>query len=254
MKHLIFLLSLSIILFTIISCEETFGPNELGGDTNLDLTEVGSEFGIYPKFENGDPALNNALSQINDTVYITKNENGIVTLKMKFETNIENFRKIDTMIGTYLLPQAVREQIFDYYKTKYDVEIDTSDYEHLWATKDVKLKITSDGIQDYVYSKGDESKPYTIMKYDSKVGDKYEFTDSDGEKITRTVTQTHQTEDWQIGFIMVKTMRVEQETPNDPLVRKITYIGNHKFGLVGIIMDMKDGKLMQMTIVPWNVM
>jgi len=40
------------------------------------------------------------------------------------------------------------------------------------AEVQLKLKITSDGIQDFVHSKGDESKPFTIMKYSAKLGDK----------------------------------------------------------------------------------
>jgi|GEM_PF-6249924 len=49
-------------------------------------------------------------------------------------------------------------------------------------------------------------------------------------------------------------MRVEQETPKDPITKKITYIGNHKYGLVGVIVETKDGKVIQTTILPWSVL
>jgi hypothetical protein len=61
-------------------------------------------------------------------------------------------------------------------------------------------------------------------------------------------------EDWTIGFLKVKTMQVEQPTPNDPLINKITFIGNHKFGMVGLIFEMKDGRILEVKILPWAVL
>ena len=38
---------------------------------------------------------------------------------------------------------------------------------------DIKMRFTSEGIQDYEENSGD--KPFTIVKYDAKVGDNYLF-------------------------------------------------------------------------------
>jgi hypothetical protein len=217
----------------------------------LELTKVGNEFGISLSL-NG--MYNQALSNLKDSIFIIKNNGGIVTFKGIFTIDENSLKKIDTLLGTQNLPESGKRAIFDYYKEKYGITIDTSDKQKLMAEVQLKLKITSDGIQDFVHSKGDESKPFTIMKYSAKLGDKYEFTANDGEKITRTVIQVHTTEDWNLGFLSVKTMRVEQETPKDPITKKITYIGNHKYGLVDVIVETKDGKVIQTTILPWSVL
>ncbi len=246
-KILLFLLILSLIY----SCDETTGPNELKGETNLKLTEVGNEFGIYISvLDQYVPAFNN----IKDSVKITKNENGIVTFEGSFTTDLETLRQLDTIFNTHQLPEQNKRQIVDAYLDKFGLSIDTSDHNNLKLKFKAKFKITSEGIQDFVYSKGDLSKPFTMVKYSAKIGDKYEFITPDGEKITRTVIQTHTTEDWEIGFIIVKTTRVEQLMNNDPIIKKITYIGNHKYGLVGAIFELKDGKTFNIKILPWNVL
>lgn len=251
MKIYYFFVTLFIFLFLIISCETTLGPNDLGGNTDLELTKVGNDFGIGFDFEG---MFVPALHQVKDTVIISKNQGGIVTFKIGMAIEEKYLKQIDTAIGTSGLPESAKRAIVDYYKAKYNATIDTSDKNNLRTNLEIKLKITSDGIQDFVHSKGDESKPYTIMKYASKIGDKYEFTNSEGEKITRTVVAVHTTEDWSLGFLQVKTMRVEQETPTDPITKKITYIGNHKYGFVGLIVETKDGKVLKTTILPWSVL
>lgn len=251
MKNFVFSSLFFITLILINSCDEPAGPNDLGGDPNIELTKVGNQFGVSFDLKGTYiPALHN----VKDTIYITKNQNGIVTFKIGMAIEERYLKQLDTILGTYKLPESAKRNIVDYYKAKYNARIDTSNKANLWTGVELKLKITSEGIQDFVHSGGDESKPFTIMKYSAKIGDKYEFTTKDGEKITRTVTKVHTTEDWSLGFIEVKTMRVEQETPNDPLTKKITYVGNHKFGLVGLIVELKDGKVFQVTILPWSVL
>ncbi len=251
MKIYYSLISILITLFLIISCETTLGPNELGGNTDIELTKVGNDFGV--SFSMKDQFIP-GLQQVKDTVIISKNQGGIVTFKVGMAIDNLYLKQIDTALGTFKLSQSGKTNLIDYYKAKYNATIDTSDKRNLRTNLEIKLKITSDGIQDFVHSKGDESKPYTIMKYGSKIGDKYEFTNNQGEKIVRTVTAEHTTEDWSLGFLQVKTMRVEQETPTDPITKKITYIGNHKFGLVGLIVEAKDGKVFQVTVLPWAVL
>ncbi len=247
-KYYILVFLVALVLF---SCETATGPNDIGGDTNLDLTKVGSEFGVSLKVQGTHiPAFEN----IKDSVFITKNDNGIVTFSGKFSLDTLSLKQIDTAMGTSELPDEVKHQIVDYFLAKYNATIDTTDKNEFKLFVDFKLKITSEGIQDFVHSNNDLSKPFTIVKYSSNVGDKYEFTKSDGSKVTRTVVTKNPTEDWSLAFWNVKTIRVEEVNTNDPLISKITYIANHKFGLVGAIVEMKDGRIIQNTILPWNML
>jgi hypothetical protein len=111
------------------------------------------------------------------------------------------------------------------------------------------MKVTSEGIQEFVNSKGDLSRPFTIVKYGAAVGDKYEITNTEGVKVTRTVTYKSTTDDYGIGFWMIKIIKVE-ETKEDPFVEKVTYYTNHKFGLVGIVINTKTGKELKLGIFP----
>lgn len=249
MKRIYFLFA---ILFAFaFACDTATGPNEIGGDTNLDLTKVGNEFGISIKLV-GDyiPALQN----IQDSVVITKNDNGIVTFSGKFSIDVESLKQVDTAIGTAGLSDNVKHQLVDYFLIKYNATIDTSNTESYKLFAEMKFKITSEGIQDFVHANNDVSKPFTIVKYGSNVGDKYEFTKADGSKITRTVVEKNPEEDWDLSFWRVKTIKVEEVDANDPLIGKITYVGNHKFGLVGLIVEFKDGRKIITTILPWDVM
>ncbi|MFP4528490.1 MAG: hypothetical protein ACLFQX_08070 [Candidatus Kapaibacterium sp.] len=245
MKKLLFI----IALFAFLSCEEALGPNEIGGSTDVEFSKPGSEFGISLTLGGN---YNKALSAISDSVVITKNDNGIVTLKGIFTTNQENMKNIDTLLGTQELTDDMKRQVFDSYKEKFGFTIDTSDKDNLKLEFEIKGKITSEGIQDFVYSKGDESKPFTVAKYSAKVGDKYEFTTEDGEKITREVTYRSTEDDYSIAFWLIKVIKVEQ-TMNDPVIEKITYYANHKFGLVGMEATMKDGRMIKSTIMPPNL-
>jgi hypothetical protein len=235
----------------IFACETALGPNEIGGDTNIDLTKVGNDFGISPSFKGTfSPALNN----IRDTIIITKNEGGIITIKGRIFSDLDAASAIDTLLGTSGLPETTKHQIVDAYLSKYDITIDTSDEKNMNLTFETKLKVTSEGIQDFHYSKGDLSKPFTIVKYGSNVGDKYEFTTKEGKKIVREVVQKNPVEDWDLSFWKVKTIRVEQMIDDDPILEKVTFITNHKYGLVGLIHKFKDGKIIETTILPWAVL
>lgn len=250
MKKYSFIFIIPLIIF-FNSCDNATGPNDIGGTTNLDLTKVGNEFGLYLDIEN---QYHPALSKIRDTIVITKNQNGIVTFKGVLAIDELYLKQIDTLLGLQNLSEDIKRGFVDYYKQIYNFSIDSSNKQNIKAEFELKCKITSEGIQDFIYSKGDESKPFTIMKYSANIGDKYEFTTNEGTKITRVVTHIHTKEDWNLGFLEVKTTRVVQETPEDPLLKKITYVGNHKFGLVGLILETKDNKILKITIMPWNVL
>lgn len=241
-----------LLTFVIFGCNDnTTGPNEIGGETNLDITQPGNEIGVSFNFDDPNGYL---LNNIQDSIYILKNENGIVTTKGKFILTFEQFNALDTMFGTYSLPYNTKMAVFDSYIKQFGAGLDTSDLNAIKVDVEMTHKVTSEGIQGFLHSKGDLSKPFTIVKYSSNVGDKYEFTTTEGKKITRTVISKATVEDWSLGFLMVKTMKVEEPTPDDPLIDNITYVANHKFGLIGVILNFKSAKVLKLTLLPWAVL
>lgn len=80
-----------------------------------------------------------------------------------------------------------------------------------------------------------------IVKYDSNVGDTYPIGSSDN--VRKVVSKTG-VDDYPYGFMLIKTIQVESD-PNTLKttggVSKITYIANHKFGLVAVKVSFDDG-------------
>ncbi len=240
-----------------ISCsEDALGPNELGGNTNVDYATVGSKFGSYLDVPS---TYIPGLDHMYDTVVVTKNNNGIVTIHADIGFDSSFVKGLDSALGTSALSPGMRSIAIDYYKNRFGATLDTSNKAKMHASFDLKLKITSDGIQEFVNGKGDESKPFTIVKYGSKVGDKYVFNNAEGEKITRTVTYHSTTDDYAIGFWMIKVMKVEETREaggvsrvegGDLFIDKITYVTNHKYGLVGVIILTKTGRTIHLGVFP----
>ena len=46
----------------------------------------------------------------------------------------------------------------------------------------------------------------------------------------------------------IKVYKVDEVQADDPIVNKITYISNHKFGLVGIIVTLKSNKVIKLAL------
>ncbi len=235
-------------IFIFFACDDNaLSPNEIGGETNLDLTKVGGEFSSYLSTDAWMPTLDN----LKDTAIITKNDNGNITVHVRAGFDSVFIAAIDSMLGTQALPKEIKTALIDKYLKKFGATIDTSNKKMMHAEFDIKMKVTSEGIQEFMSSGGDLSRPYTIVKYSANVGDKYEFTDEDGIKVTRTIVSKSTTDDYPMGFWMIKVMKIEQ-TKDDPVIDKITYITNHKFGLVGVILQTKNGKTMKLGIIPPN--
>lgn len=251
MKIFLKLVLIAIIAFALSCDDNSSDPNKIGGSTDIDLTKVGNEFGIYfnvPELEL------NFNGNVKDDVKIVKSDNGIVTFKATFTTNEDFLKKVDTLLGTQDLSETMKHTIVDEYLDKYNASIDTSDKQNLKLEFEIISKITSEGIQGFTHSGGDLSKPFTLIKYDAKVGDKYTFTDDAGNIITREVTYISTKEDYELYFYNIKVFKIEETQPKDPLIEKIEYIANHKFGLVGAKVIMKDGKTPTIEILPWEVL
>jgi len=81
-----------------------------------------------------------------------------------------------------------------------------------------------------------------IVKYDSSVGDTYPIGSTGN---VRTVVGKTGVDDYPYGFMLIKVVKVE-EIPSylkstSAGVTKVTYIANHKYGLVGVQVALDDG-------------
>lgn len=103
---------------------------------------------------------------------------------------------------------------------------------------EVEGKITEEGIYDYVYSNGDKSKPFPLVKFDAQVGDKWEYKVGN-QTVTREVIKRSTTDDTPYGFMYIKTIDVMETIPQGVQVRgatspasNILWKFNHKFGFI----------------------
>lgn len=193
------------------------GPNDLGGETDIPLTKVGSVTSFYVKM--------NGVEMPSGEMTVTSNNNGVVNYRLVVDLH----GRPDSAFLAGLAPAEYNDG-----------------NGHL--TADLKLKITSEGIQDY--SQGD--KPWTIVKYDDNVGDTYPYTTNQGRTLVRTVTEKTGLDDWPFGFFNIKTIKVEEvDPPNVKDASKIVFRANHKFGLVYAELQMRDGTVLNIELIPW---
>ena len=113
---------------------------------------------------------------------------------------------------------------------------------------DLKVKFTSEGVADYY---GTDGKASTVVNYDAKVGDVYKCKSAEGESFNRTVTARSETDDYYYGFLLIKTITIEEPVSN-PAVTKIVYRANHRFGIVNITVVLQDGTEVPFTIFSTN--
>lgn len=102
----------------------------------------------------------------------------------------------------------------------------------------VEGKITEKGIYDYVYSNGDKKKPFTLVRFDAKVGDKWEYKIGN-QTVVRKVVHKSTEDDTFYGFLLIKTIDVEETIPAGVKINgevaqasKILWRFNHKFGFI----------------------
>jgi hypothetical protein len=193
--------------------------SEIGGDTNIPLNQVGNTF-------SGGILLNDQI--VNGPTYsceIIASNDGVATIELIYDL------------------QAVPELAFindlipDEFKDAQG---------RLNARGDVK--ITSEGILDYTNL---DQAPFTVVKYDAKVGDKYVLKKSNGQKITRKVIQKSEEDDFDWGYFYIKVITVEQDS-RIPGIKNIIYKFNHKFGLVYIEANAEDGSRFSTYVTPSN--
>jgi hypothetical protein len=247
-----FLMMAALVLFAT-SCDllesDSEEPNELGGNGTIELTQPGNDWGISMNWEDFGPAFQGVEEDIKVT---SRDNNGVCTFEATFTFDTVATLALDTMLGTQDLPDDAKRMILDAALAKYGATIDTSDKDNMTLRAVVKAKVTDKGIQEFINSQGDLSKPFTIVKYDASVGDKYEFTRTDGTKLRRTVMSKSTDDDYQVGFWLLKVIKVKEETvgSEDPLLDELWYITNHKYGLVGLEGRLKDGNPLRIVVFP----
>lgn len=86
-----------------------------------------------------------------------------------------------------------------------------------------------------------------LVKYGSSVGDTYKIGTT-GE--VRTVVSKTGVDDYPYGFYLIKVIKVEENPKylKSVGVTKITYIANHKYGLVGVMFNFDDGTSVEFPI------
>lgn len=206
MKNIIFLLviMLATVLFSS-SCSKD-EVNELDGDTNIPMNQVGNIF-------QGGVLVNNVFVPGYSSEVIASN-NGVATIEFIYDFSaVAELAFIDDLI-----PEELKDAT-----GKLNTQAD--------------IKMTTNGILDY--TNADEA-PFVAVKYDAKVGDKYVLKKSNGKTITRTVTARSETDDFEWGLMLIKTITVEQDS-RIPGISKFVYRFNHKFGLVHVEAIAEDG-------------
>jgi hypothetical protein len=106
-----------------------------------------------------------------------------------------------------------------------------------------RYRITTKGFQS-VYDEGN----LTLMNYEAKEGDTYSMK-RNGSTLERRVTEVSKEDKYQWGFMFIKTVHVEETGRNIPGVSKIEFVGNHRFGMVGVKIYFEDGSTQNLTII-----
>ena len=208
MKNLLSILALLFFTLIFVGCsDDDEEPNEVGGETNIPINQVGNEFSTSVN-------VNGNYVDLNEDIKVVSNDNGFVVLDVSADlTGSPALAAINDMIPAQMKDASGK------IKTQ------------------VGFKITSEGIQDF-FNK--DQKPHTMVKYDCNVGDTYSVTKSDGKTITRTVTAKSDQDDFPYAFMYIKTITVTQDS-RIPGVSHFEYRFNHKFGLVHFKMVFEDG-------------
>ena len=142
----------------------------------------------------------------NFNLSVTSLDNGVSTLEGTFTMTDPRYKKILKSLPKYC-------------------EVDGDNV----TIHDIKFKATTDGIENCTGLHED-----VFLKYDAKVGDTY----SNGGKVTHVSKDN----DFQWGSMKIKAIQVEKNKSGKlDGVKKITYWGNHRFGLVAVETEFDDG-------------
>lgn len=208
-------LLLVFVMFVMTSCDwldfgkKSEDSSSIGGSSSIPANTVGNTFSPAVK-------IGGVSYPGNSSATITKIEGGIATINVKSKLPAN----VTQIIGTGAKDASGN------------------------LNYDLKVKMTDEGILDYTNKDHD---PFVLVRYDASVGDKYTLEKSDGVTITRKVISKSTTDDYFWSGMLIKTINVEQDS-RIPGIKKIEFIANHKFGLVGIRFYMEDGTTSQIDL------
>ncbi len=147
---------------------------------------------------------------------------------------------------------------------------------------EIEGKITDNGFYDYVYSNGDKSKPFTLVKFDANVGDKWEYKVGN-QVVTREVVKKSTDDDTPYnGFWLIRTIDVLETIPSgfvftggvsllksgslsnqensmvkvnngESQVKSILWKFNHKFGFIAAEITKTDNSVVKISQNDTNV-
>jgi hypothetical protein len=144
----------------------------------------------------------------NFNLTVTSLDNGVSTLEGTFTMTDPRYKKILQSLPKYCEVDGDKVTIHD-----------------------IKFKATTDGIENRTGHHED-----VFLKYDAKVGDTY----SNGGKVTHVSKEKDNDFDW--GGRKIRVIQVEKKKSGKiDGVKKITYWGNHRFGLVAVETEFDDG-------------
>ena len=212
------LLTAMLVLSTVFTgCKKE--SSDLGGDTNIPLNQVGNTF-------QGGILLNDQI--VSGPPYsceIIESHDGVATVELIYDLSaVPELAFINDLIPDELKDAQGR------------------------LNARGKVKITSEGMLDYTNL---DQEPFTAVKYDAKVGDKYKLKKSNGQTITRKVIQKSETDDFEWHLMLIKVITVEQDS-RIPGIKNIIYKFNHKFGLVYVEANSEDGSKYSIYVNPAN--
>lgn len=210
-------LLLVFVMLIMTSCDWlNFGKksedsSSIGGSSSIAVNTVGNTFSSYV-------LIGTTPFPSNSTISVTNvDQDGIATVNIK--------AKLPAVPGAALIASKFKDATGN-------------------LNYDMKVKMTDEGLLDYTNI---DHKPFVLVRYDATVGDKYTLDLSDGTTITREVVKKSTTDDYAWGGMLIKTINVEQSSTVSG-IKKIEYITNHKFSIVGVKFYMEDGTFLKIDL------
>jgi hypothetical protein len=197
MKNLLLLLFSITLIVLCASCEKLFNkedPNELNGNQSP-MGEVGTTV------ESGSyeiAGVSNFSASVISLKSGVSSYSGSATCKNTFLKSL-----VSNIPGVSVVGDKITATNIEFKSTDEGIEFKTGPSAGIW------------------------------VKYDSNVGDTYPIG-STGEK--RTVVAKTGIDDYPYGFMLIKVVQVEENPKmfKSAGITKITYVANHKYGLVGV--------------------
>jgi len=208
---------LVVVMFLLTSCDwfdsksKSLDSSSIGGSSSIPVNTIGNTF-------SSSVLIGTTPFASNSTISVTKvDADGIATVNIK--------AKLPNVPGAGLIDAKFKDASGN-------------------LNYDMKVKMTDEGLLDYTNI---DHKPFVLVRYDAAVGDKYTLDLSNGTTITRQVVSKSTTDDYAWGGMKIKTINIEQSSTVSG-IKKIEYITNHKFSIVGVKFYMEDGTFLKIDL------